>query len=42
MPSEISTNKGLLTSKSNESKWLVISNLPETATKETIKECFER
>jgi len=35
-------NKVLLISKPMESKWLVVSNLPETATEETIKECFER
>ncbi|CAF1050257.1 unnamed protein product [Rotaria sordida] len=42
MSSEISTDKVLLTSKSTESRCLMISNLPDTATEETIKECFER
>jgi hypothetical protein len=42
MSSEISTNKLLFTSKPTESRWLAVSNLPETATEETIKECFER
>lgn len=42
MSSEISTNKVLLTPKSIETRWLTISNLPETATEETIKEYFER
>jgi hypothetical protein len=37
MTSEILTNKA-----STESRWLAVSNLPETATEETIKECFER
>ncbi|CAF4432856.1 unnamed protein product, partial [Rotaria sp. Silwood2] len=42
MSSEISTGKVLLTSKPIDLRWLTISNLPETATEETIKECFER
>ncbi|CAF0747547.1 unnamed protein product [Adineta steineri] len=42
MSSEISTNKILLTSKTIDSKWLVISNLPRTATEETIRKYFQR
>jgi hypothetical protein len=42
MSTEISTNKVLLKSKPTESRRLAISNLPDTATEEKIKECFQR
>ncbi|CAF1547502.1 unnamed protein product, partial [Adineta ricciae] len=39
---ETSTSKVSLSTKSTESRWLAIANLPETATEETIKDCFKR
>ncbi|CAF1040406.1 unnamed protein product [Rotaria sp. Silwood1] len=42
MSNEVSTDVVVLSSKPIESRWLTVSNLPETATEETIKECFER
>ncbi|CAF3588991.1 unnamed protein product [Adineta steineri] len=42
MPSEIATSKVSLSTKPTESRWLAIANLPETATEDTIKECFKR
>ncbi|CAF1446734.1 unnamed protein product, partial [Rotaria sordida] len=42
MPSETTTNKVSLSTKPTESRWLAIANLPETATEDTIKECFKR
>ncbi|CAF4779364.1 unnamed protein product, partial [Rotaria sp. Silwood1] len=42
MPSETTTSKVSLSTKPTESRWLAIANLPETATEDTIKECFKR
>jgi RNA recognition motif-containing protein len=42
MSNEISTNQVLLISKQTESRRLAVSNLPDTATEEKIKECFQR
>jgi len=41
MPSE-NTTKVSLPTKPTESRWLAIANLPETATEDSIKDCFKR